>query len=354
MKYKNIKITKRTDNRWQARIKYQGKYKYIYGKTQLECLNKLKNELKYYKLENVKRNKYTLTQWLDKWQELYKENKVSIGTKQIYKNLRNKYIDKLLGHYEIEKITALKIMEFLNSIQAKRQKEKVYTLLHDAFNKATINKIIKDNPMLIVEKPKHEKKQNRAFTIQEELNFIEQCKLNNYGDYFLVTLFQGLRKSETLNIYINDVDFENNKLSINQKEDKRYRIKTKQSIRTIPLFNRTKSILEKHKNAVGRIFNISQKKIYEEFSNICKKSNIQNATIHTLRHTFITRCIENNIPLKIVQQWAGHSTSKMTNEVYTHINKEFEDKYINQFDTLFDTFFKDKKNKWYKTIIYLY
>ena len=239
----------------------------------------------------------------------------------------------------------MQIMEFLNSITAERQRQKVYTLLHDSFNKALLNKIITDNPMLIIEKPQHDKKPNRALTIKEQQAFIDACKNNICGDYFLVTLYQGLRKSETFNIYISDVNFEEELLTISQKDNKQFRLKTKGSARTIPLFANTKNILKKYINKQGAIFTHSQVQIYEEFKNICKVAKIENATIHTLRHTFITRCIENNTPLKIVQTWAGHTTSKMTNDVYTHINNEFQTKCKQEIDTLFDTLFKSKKKK---------
>ena len=346
MKYKNITIRKRNDNRWYARFKNNNKYKYVYGKTQIECLNNLKQSLKDIKeIKVLPPTITTLKMWLDQWQELYKDGKISLGTEKINRNLRNKYIDITLGDYDITKITSIDILKFLNSISAERQRQKVYTILHDSFNKALLNKVIQENPMLVVDKPKHEKKPNRALSLEEEKSFIEACNGSICGDYFLTTLFQGLRKSETFNIYSQDIDINKETLSINQKEDYRYRIKTKTSKRVLPLFNRTKEILIKYLNCSDRIFKHSQKLIYNEFANICKKANITNATIHTLRHTFITRCIENNIPLKVVQKWAGHSTSKMTNEVYTHINNEFETKCKQDFDTLFDTLFKDKKNK---------
>ena len=45
------------------------------------------------------------------------------------------------------------------------------------------------------------------------------------------------------------------------------------------------------------------------------------ATYHSLRHTFVSRCIENGVPAPIVRALVGHSTLAMQ-ERYTHIGDE--------------------------------
>lgn len=47
-------------------------------------------------------------------------------------------------------------------------------------------------------------------------------------------------------------------------------------------------------------------------------------TIHSLRHTYATRCAENNVSRHVTQKWVGHSTPDMTENVYTHVNDDFE------------------------------
>ena len=71
---------------------------------------------------------------------------------------------------------------------------------------------------------------------------------------------------------------------------------------------------------------------------MCKKLNFEGISIHSLRHTFATRCAEAGITAKMVQHWLGHSTLDMTLNIYTHVNADFERKETAKFDTYFDTY----------------
>ncbi len=60
-----------------------------------------------------------------------------------------------------------------------------------------------------------------------------------------------------------------------------------------------------------------------------------------MRHTFFTNCHSANIPIKYVQEWAGHADIKTTLNVYTHTQKKGTSillKYVNKLaKTIIDT-----------------
>lgn len=329
MKYKNIKICRRSDttSNWIARFRRNGINYRVSAKTQLECYSKLK-KLYNQVLKNKdlkKQNFTTLGEWKNKWLSLYKINRVRETTIKVY-NYLDKYIPEDLLSKNIAKITAIELMELINSIEASRSAQKFYEYLKDIFTKAFKNKLISEDLFLNIEKPIHDKKESKAMTLEQEDKFIKACGDNRIGDLFLIALFQGLRRGEVLALKPNDIDIKNMTLRIDESANDKTsdnRTKTKNSNRIMPLFNRTKNVIEKYLNNEPdkRIFNLSTKPVHLEFKKILKNAGLPDFKIHELRHTFITRAKEKNIPEHIVQYWVGHSIgSKVTSSVYTHIN----------------------------------
>ena len=52
-------------------------------------------------------------------------------------------------------------------------------------------------------------------------------------------------------------------------------------------------------------------------------AGIDRGTLHSLRHTFISRAANNGTALHLVSKWAGHSNLKTTQK-YLHTNEDYE------------------------------
>ena len=60
-------------------------------------------------------------------------------------------------------------------------------------------------------------------------------------------------------------------------------------------------------------------------------------SLHSLRHTYATRCIESGMPPKVLQHLMGHSDIKVTLDTYADVFDNFQsvsvekaDSYLNQ------------------------
>lgn len=62
---------------------------------------------------------------------------------------------------------------------------------------------------------------------------------------------------------------------------------------------------------------------------------IPDVTAHGLRHTFATRAMEKGIPLPIVSEWLGHSSTRITGDVYSHVTSECSKSWQKKLDDIF-------------------
>lgn len=61
----------------------------------------------------------------------------------------------------------------------------------------------------------------------------------------------------------------------------------------------------------------------KKFNQARAAAGIESGTLHSLRHTFISRAANNGVPIHLVMKWAGHSELETTMG-YLHINEDYE------------------------------
>lgn len=323
MKFQGKTIHKNTKcNTWYTRYRINGKQIYISGKTQKEVLQELKSQLNYTKKE--KKKALTLLDWYNQWLELFKVGKVKQSTLDVYSSLV-KHIPNNLLNKSIKDITSIDIQKLINTIVGNRTKQKLFELLKDIFTKAENNNIC-NNVLKCLDKPKHTKENGIALTTQDRLLFEKYC-LEHEQYIFLITLYQGLRKGEVLGITKQDINFIDKTLNINKTLNDKGKFdttKNETSRRVMPLFEPSILILKQVNLSKQRVFCISNAKMQSDFTKIIQELGLNKKyTIHSLRHTFITNCQDNNIPEHIIQRWVGHSIgSNVTKSVYTHVQED--------------------------------
>lgn len=347
MKYNNKTIFRRKDrlHEWFMRYRKGKQQITIYGKTQQEVIAKYKQALKqdkeqlkleYQQQQAEQQKQYTLKQWFDKFIELYKVNYVTDTTIKSIKYDFEKL--KPLHNTQLKELKGMDIQKTINNVPYPSTQIRLHILINSILEKAVLNDLIIKNVAKQVVKPKYQAKQKRALTKEEETIFVNACKKHKFGNFYLICLYQGLRKGEARALKVNDVDFENNTLRIDESlntHTTRTTTKNKQSNRIMPLFDKTKVLLKelvKGKSKDDLIINIGVNRVDKALRDILKETKLKLST-HILRHTFITRCQELNIPIFIIQSWVGHEKgSVVTTKIYTHLNKDTNKQYIDIFN----------------------
>ena len=328
MRFKNHKIEKRKDGRWQARVRENGRQISVYGKTQEDCLNNLKNLFQSKQIKIPKQ--MTL---YEAWEYWYNKYKKPLYKERTLKNIRSVFKNQICVYFEDKKLSDLTALDFnlsITKIEQPRMKEftcqYVKEFLKDLYKEKKFKYDFSDE----IKTYHSKRKEGAALTLEQRKTLIEKSYLIQDGNLFRFYLFSGVRPAEAF--LIKGSDIEKDFIHIPGT-------KTEKSDRYIPKF---KQLDEAIKNVSDNefLFKISEttrKRRLYELRELCGF----HFNIKDLRTTFATMCAENGIKQNVIAKWLGHTNVSTTNKYYIKVLTEYEKAEIKNlecnFDTQFDT-----------------
>ena len=200
--YSNVK------QKWMAQINVgkdeNGKVirKSVTAETQEEVKAKLDElKLSIYTGKFVNANTITFSQLI---KQIYDEKLAmnEIQPQTYYRTMETVKLCKEINDIPVQKIDSTAIKQLLLSKvdYANSTIKKMYIILNQCFKEALKRKIISDNPMLDVRKPKSTKKTKkiRALTLDEQKKLVEVIRNENvrYAEQMLISMFTGMRMGE--------------------------------------------------------------------------------------------------------------------------------------------------------------
>jgi len=171
-----------------------------------------------------------------------------------------------------------------------------------------------------IERPRKDKKLPTVLSKEEVINLINAC--NNLKHRCILSLLysSGLRRSELLNLKINDIDSSRMLIKVeNSKGNKdRYTLLGNTMLKELRIYfkqYRPKEYLFEGQSKPK----YSASSIAKIINNAAQKIGLKkHVTAHTLRHSFATHLLESGTDLRHIQALLGHNSTKTT-EIYTHI-----------------------------------
>lgn len=227
-----------------------------------------------------------------------------------------KLLPEQIGSDEIQKY-------LLHKIKFKKIAEATQNQIINAY-KFYVERVLK-KPKAYIEIPRPKKpRQLPNVLAQEEVVAILNAPKNLKHKLMLMLIYScGLRLSEVINIQTKDVNVLRKSIFIKAAKGKKDRYVTlAESV--IPYL---KSYKKQYKPvtwllegvAGGRYSKTSVQKAFRKAVEISKVNPY--STVHTLRHSYATHCVENGFSLALIQKALGHNSIKTT-ERYLHVSSD--------------------------------
>ena len=333
----------------------KAKKKTVSGRTKTEVSDRMKEvEYKSIKGEYIEKDKSTIYDIADKMiEEQLSLNEIRQSTYE-RKKATLKMLNDISGK-QIQTVSENDIKEFFANHLYYSQSciNKMYQLLGWVFQKSIRKKLIIENPLSDIKRPKSTQKQIpvRALTIDEQISLLNILKNEDihYSEIMMLSMFTGMRVGECCALYVEDIDFIEHTISISKTVTRGTNgtteigdTKTYAGIRTIfvgddvidflseCVGDKTTSLLFKSSN--DKLITTNQ--VNYSYANALRDYNIIDYSVygrvdlHSLRHTYATRCIESGMPAKVLQKILGHTDIGITLNVYCSVFEKYRSEHI--------------------------
>lgn len=262
----------------------------------------------------------------------------------------------------IQELSYAAIKDFLLSETRMSQSiiNKVFTMIQKTLKEAVKRKIISENPIADLKKPKSSQKREkvRALTKDEEVKLYKVLTTEdvNYSHQMLLSMLTGMRMGEINALNVEDIDLRFKTIAVNKTIARGLKgeafvsksAKTENGNRIVPISATVLPLIdeillctgEQHLfEQNGKPINTSQvnlqfQRVVEKYDIVDKKIRGK-VSLHSLRHTFATRCIEAGMQPKVLQHILGHSDIKITLNTYCDAFESFQKENIAKTDEYF-------------------
>lgn len=296
----------------------------------------------------------TLAQLFERWDRDILSTQVQSDARDNYMTIANCHIIPILGKRKVSAVTVADVQHLTASkLRGGPDNEprplsvstvrRIRSVLAQALNVCLIEGSLMRNVAGLTSAPKAVQTEGRTLTATEAKRFLKALEGNRLGLLFVVMLATGLRRGEALGLHWEDVDFKKCTIGVHRQLRRidgqliTRAVKGGKSGRTVYLPDQVVELLKDHRAAQaahletlgiensGFVFTTGQgtpldpRNVNRVFQAVCTKAKLGKWHPHELRHSAASLMLAKGVPLQVVSEVLGHSSIRMTADVYGHV-----------------------------------
>ncbi len=321
----------------------------VYGPTRAEVVEKLRTLANQQRRGvNLAAPTRTISTWLDEWlTQIKAHDGTRPSTLARYEQVVETHLKPGIGRIRLDRLTPSDVQAFL----ARRRESvaagtvgKIHAVLRAALSDAERMDLVARNVAKSVRVPSGPVSERRVLTPDEAKQFLTLVAGDRFGAVFVIALTLGLRRGELLGLRWTDFDTEHSTLRVEraiQRSGGELRIvepKTRRSRRLLPLPELAVTALEKRRVRQARerlragpawqdhgfIFTttigtpLEPRNLNRRFDELRDEAGLPDLRLHDLRHACATFLLASGVEPRTVMEILGHSTYRLTMDLYGH------------------------------------
>jgi len=324
--------------------------KYVSAKTRPEVVNKMK-ELRR-RIDdglNLKDEDVKLTELFDRWFSDVMRHQIAASTFSNYQTVVRTHILPRLGNKrivdlsvsDVDKLLSQKADSGLSASTVRR----IRAVLAQCLDQAIRWELLHRNVGTLSRSPKMVRHEGRTLSPDQARHLLETLRGHRNEALYALMLSTGLRRGEALGLRWSDFDRDTGILrgsrQLKREGSRLVTTDTKTSLsrRAVNLSKPMLKALISHEDRQraektelaeswvdsGYIFTssvgtpIDPRNLYREFQSLCRKAELGDWHPHELRHSAASLMLAQGVKIQVVSQVLGHSSIRMTADVYGHI-----------------------------------
>ena len=322
-----------------------------------------------------KNEKMTLEEYLELWQELFSAN-LRRSTLESYVWAIEKHIGPSIGLVPLQRLKPVQIQTMLAKLTKTRLSSTsiryIYNVLNITLNQAVKMQILSANPCIAVAPPKKEKYHASVYDRDELQKLISAAQGSDLLVPILLASGCGLRRGEVCGLRWQDVNLEQRLLFVRHSLDRPNKgklellpVKTDNSERAVripdclaqPLLSVFQS-QEAAKSASNTVYQdqgfvfawenglpVDPDFLDRKYRSLLAENDLKPIRFHDLRHTHATLLLLEHVAVKVVSERLGHSSVKITQDIYSHVLPEMQKEAADAIDRVLAQAAKDEQKR---------